>query len=49
MAAAALPRKLWEHPNPKGTQLWGFMELINKKYNLDLTVRVSTSVLPHET
>ncbi|KAI0389900.1 acetoacetate-CoA ligase [Xylariaceae sp. FL0594] len=33
----AVPRKLWEHPDPRSTQLWGFMQLINKKYNQNLT------------
>ncbi|KAI0457930.1 hypothetical protein F5B21DRAFT_56895 [Xylaria acuta] len=35
--AATIPRKLWEHPNPKSTQLWEFMQLVNQKYRLDLT------------
>ncbi|RYC57866.1 hypothetical protein CHU98_g8353 [Xylaria longipes] len=35
--ATAIPRKLWEHPNPKSTQLWEFMQLINQKYRLNLT------------
>lgn len=35
--ATALPRKLWEHPNPKSTQLWDFMQLINQKHGLNLT------------
>ncbi|KAI1820602.1 acetoacetate-CoA ligase [Xylaria intraflava] len=35
--AVAIPRKLWEHPNPKSTQLWDFMQLINQKYNLNLS------------
>ncbi|CAJ2508203.1 Uu.00g093890.m01.CDS01 [Anthostomella pinea] len=33
---AAIPRKLWEHPNPTTTQVWQFMQRINKKYHLDL-------------
>ncbi|KAI1332051.1 acetoacetate-CoA ligase [Xylariaceae sp. FL0255] len=33
---ATIPRKLWEHPNPKATQAWDFMQLINRKNNLDL-------------
>ncbi|KAI1429566.1 hypothetical protein F5Y12DRAFT_796480 [Xylaria sp. FL1777] len=33
----AIPRKLWEHPSPKSTQLWDFMQLINRKYQLNLT------------
>ncbi|KAI0550838.1 hypothetical protein F4679DRAFT_194883 [Xylaria curta] len=35
--AIAIPRKLWEHPDPKSTQLWEFMQLINQKYHLNLT------------
>ncbi|KAI0434721.1 hypothetical protein F5Y09DRAFT_216305 [Xylaria sp. FL1042] len=33
----AIPRKLWEHPNPKSTQLWEFVQLVNKKHRLNLT------------
>ncbi|KAI1754520.1 acetoacetate-CoA ligase [Xylaria castorea] len=35
--ATDIPRKLWEHPDPKSTQLWEFMQLINRKYRLNLT------------
>lgn len=35
---AAIPRKLWEHPNPKNTQMFKFMQEVNKKHNLDLNV-----------
>ncbi|KAI1169209.1 acetoacetate-CoA ligase [Nemania serpens] len=35
--ATAIPRKLWEHPNPKSSQLWDFMQRINQKHHLDLT------------
>ncbi|TRX96241.1 hypothetical protein FHL15_002965 [Xylaria flabelliformis] len=35
--ATAIPRKLWEHPDPKSTQLWEFMQIINQKYRLNLT------------
>ncbi|KAI0866078.1 acetoacetate-CoA ligase [Xylaria cubensis] len=34
--ATAVPRKLWEHPDPKSTQLWEFMQIINQKYRLNL-------------
>ncbi|KAI8625399.1 acetoacetate-CoA ligase [Xylariaceae sp. FL1651] len=34
--ATANPRKLWEHPDPKSTQVWKFMQLMNKKYHLNL-------------
>ncbi|KAI0598082.1 acetoacetyl-coenzyme A synthetase [Biscogniauxia sp. FL1348] len=33
---AAVPRKLWEHPNPRTTKMWEFMQRINKKYQLNL-------------
>ncbi|KAI0019596.1 acetoacetyl-coenzyme A synthetase [Xylariomycetidae sp. FL0641] len=33
---AATPRKLWEHPNPKSTQMWEFLERINKKHSMNL-------------
>ncbi|GAP92732.1 putative acetoacetate- ligase [Rosellinia necatrix] len=35
--ALTVPRKLWEHPDPKSTQLWEFMQLINQKHHLSLT------------
>ncbi|EON69741.1 acetoacetate-CoA ligase [Coniosporium apollinis CBS 100218] len=28
--------KLWEHPSPKSTHLWQFVERLNKTYNLQL-------------
>ncbi|KAG9244767.1 acetoacetate-CoA ligase [Calycina marina] len=34
--AAAIPKKLWEHPSPKSTQMYSFILSINKKYNLQL-------------
>lgn len=36
---ALVPRKLWEHPDPKSTLMWKFMQEINKKSNRDLQVR----------
>lgn len=27
---AAIPRKLWEHPDPKSTLMWEFMQDINQ-------------------
>ncbi|KAF4584476.1 acetoacetyl-CoA synthase [Ophiocordyceps camponoti-floridani] len=30
------PRKLWEHPNPKDTSMWCFMQLANRRYDLQL-------------
>ncbi|GAO18531.1 hypothetical protein UVI_02054730 [Ustilaginoidea virens] len=31
-----MPRKLWEHPDPKSTAMWKFMQAANTKYALDL-------------
>lgn len=30
------PEKLWEHPSPKNTPMWKFMQDVNKKYQLNL-------------
>ncbi|KAF2483322.1 hypothetical protein BDY17DRAFT_251143 [Neohortaea acidophila] len=30
----SIPRKLWEHPDPKNTQAWKFMEAANKRHGL---------------
>jgi hypothetical protein len=35
-----VPRKLWEHTDPQSTQMWTFMQLMNQKYNLSLTVEL---------
>lgn len=32
----APPPKLWEHPNPKSTNAWAFMQQINRKYGLKM-------------
>lgn len=37
-----MPRKLWEHPNPKSTAMWHFMQESNKRYNLNLKVCASS-------
>lgn len=34
-----MPRKLWEHPDPKSTVMWRFMQDANKKFNLNMQVR----------
>ncbi|KAK4251065.1 hypothetical protein C7999DRAFT_28380 [Corynascus novoguineensis] len=34
--AASVPRKLWEHPNPKSTPMYRFMQYINRKEDLQL-------------
>jgi len=31
-------RKLWEHPDPKSTSLYKFMQSSNEKYNLKIDV-----------
>ncbi|KAF2754038.1 acetoacetyl-CoA synthetase-like protein [Pseudovirgaria hyperparasitica] len=31
-----IPRKLWEHPNPKGTKMYKFMQNVNQRRNLTL-------------
>lgn len=31
-----LPRKLWEHPDPKSTRMWRFMQNANAKHGLDM-------------
>jgi acetoacetyl-CoA synthetase len=38
MDSLAVPRKLWEHPNPESTEMYRFMQEINKKNNLQLQV-----------
>ncbi|KAI2641626.1 acetoacetyl-coenzyme A synthetase [Hypomontagnella submonticulosa] len=32
----SIPRKLWEHPNPQKTQMYEFMQCLNKNRNLSL-------------
>lgn len=31
-------RKLWEHPDPKSTAMWTFMQDVNAKFGLSLNV-----------
>lgn len=33
-----VPRKLWEHPDPKSTNMWRFMQEANQRNNLNLKV-----------
>lgn len=33
-----LPRKLWEHPDPKSTAMWKFMQDLNRSHGLTLDV-----------
>jgi len=32
------PRKLWEHPDPKGTLMYEFLQSANEKHGLKLPV-----------
>ncbi|KAL4765160.1 acetoacetyl-CoA synthase [Aspergillus foveolatus] len=34
--AAEIPRKLWEHPNPRATAMWAFKESLEKEKNVSL-------------
>jgi acetoacetyl-CoA synthetase len=43
MATADVPRKLWEHPDPRNTQMYILMQEINKTENLKLEVCVIRS------
>ena len=36
MAEHPIPRKLWEHPNPKSTLAYKFMQIANRKHNTNL-------------
>lgn len=40
-----LPRKLWEHPDPKSTEIYKFMQNVNRKHGLNLKVRTACSNL----
>jgi acetoacetyl-CoA synthetase len=33
-----MPRKLWEHSDPKSTAMWKFMQDANQRYGLNLKV-----------
>jgi hypothetical protein len=46
MDSLAVPRKLWEHPNPKGTQMYKLMQEINQKQSLQLKVHIPSNLLP---
>lgn len=41
VTAASTPRKLWEHPDPKSTAMWKFMQGANAKRGLQMQVRLS--------
>lgn len=36
-----MPRKLWEHPDPKSTAMWRFMQDANAKYGLNMQVSLT--------
>jgi hypothetical protein len=38
MDSLAVPRKLWEHPDPTSTEMYRLMQEINKKHGLHLKV-----------
>lgn len=38
MDPLSVPRKLWEHPDPKSTEMYKFMQLINTSQKLKLNV-----------
>lgn len=33
-----VPRKVWEHPDPKSTAMWAFMQEANRRHGLNLKV-----------
>ena len=34
------PRKLWEHSDPKSTEMWKFMQRVNKNHNRNFQARL---------
>ncbi|KAF6824895.1 acetoacetyl- synthase [Colletotrichum plurivorum] len=36
MATDEMPRKLWEHPDPQGTEMYRFMQGVNSRFKLQL-------------
>ncbi|KAK8065267.1 Acetoacetate-CoA ligase [Apiospora hydei] len=34
--ADAIPRRLWEHPNPRDTEMYKFIQEVNRKHNFNL-------------
>ncbi|TQV93116.1 acetoacetyl-CoA synthase [Cordyceps javanica] len=36
MDLQTMPRKLWEHPNPKETEMWQFMQNCNNRFGLNM-------------
>lgn len=39
-----LPRKLWEHPDPKSTLMWEFLQDVNRRSGRDLTVNLNSMI-----
>ncbi len=39
------PRKLWEHPDPKSTEMWKFMQRVNKNHNRNFQARLPRHTL----
>lgn len=44
MESLAVPKKLWEHPDPQSTEMYKLMQEINSRYNLQLNVCTSTTI-----
>jgi hypothetical protein len=47
MATVDVPRKLWEHPDPRSTEMYKLMQEINTKQNIHLEVRDSLPYATH--
>jgi acetoacetyl-CoA synthetase len=45
MDLETMPRKLWEHPNPKTTEMWQFMQNCNSRFGLNMQVSKAASPL----
>jgi hypothetical protein len=46
MDSVNVPRKLWEHPDPKSTEMYRLMQEINAKHNLQLNVSLLSRCFP---
>lgn len=47
MDPKTMPRKLWEHPNPKETEMWQFMQDCNGRFGLNMQVSPTTNTRIH--
>ncbi len=47
MDRETMPRKLWEHPNPKETEMWQFMQDCNGRFGLNMQVSLTTNIRIH--